>query len=83
MFETCVNLADVLCDENLGLKYGKHLHSAYFMGATWIGKPKDNWVPGSGENSLENGANDLGNGNDILGIGANLENGEMNLGNVF
>ena len=33
-----VNLADVLCDENLGLKYGKHLHSAYFMGATWIGK---------------------------------------------
>ena len=44
---------------------------------------KDNWVPGSGENSLENGANDLGNGNDILGIGANLENGEMNLGNVF
>ena len=50
------------------------------MGATWIGKPKGNWVPGSGENSLEN---DLGNGNDILGIGANLENGEMNLGNVF
>ena len=44
---------------------------------------KDNWVPGSGENSLENDANDLGKGIDILGIGANLENGEMNLGNVF
>ena len=80
LFETYVNSADVLCDENLGLKHGKQLHGAYFMGATWI---KDNWVPGSGENSLENGANDLGNGNDILGIGANLENGEMNLGNVF
>ena len=48
------------------------------MGATWIGKPKGNWVPGSSENSLENGANDLGNGNDFLGIGTNLENGEIN-----
>ena len=76
LFETYVNSADVLCDENLGLKHGKQLHGAYFMGATWI---KDNWVPGSGENSLENGANDLGNGNDILGMGTNLENGEMNL----
>ena len=60
LFETCLK-----CDENLGLKYGKQLHSAYFMGATWIGKPKDNWVPGSGENSLDNGANNLGNDNDF------------------
>ena len=65
LFETCVNFADVMYDKNLGQKYGKQLHSAYFMGATWIGKPKDNWVPGSGKNSLENGANDLGNNNDF------------------
>ena len=40
------------------------------MGATWIGKPKENWVPGRGENSLENSANDL-------------ETGTIDLGNVF
>ena len=41
---------------------------AHFYGGPWIGKPKDNWGPGSSKISLENSANDLRNGNSILGL---------------